>query len=338
MLFAKFAGQDTAQKKPAPDRSGLRVCSRLALLTAMHTKIPQILLTLLSFTALSLEAKPLIGGPKTIAVSADGTVPGAVASPMMGTGSYVSGATKVAVPLIAVAFETSAQARVTHGGHDSISTKSLDLKLSVDNAVLQAITSELQAIIEKDLAEQGFEILPKESIDQETRWLGISKDGTAGADVKDNFMSGFMGNGSMNRWFTAGGRPLFGTGAQGPLSETSALIRTARERKISLLLYRFKVQFTELEGKNNLVFNYLKGKNSLHIVSADVSVFTPEHTQGSIIKLNANLAAGSDFVQELQGTTGRYTVVASPDRYKEDSLLLMHAVSRQLAQALRKGQ
>jgi hypothetical protein len=304
----------------------------------MHTKIPQLLLILLSFTALTLEAKPLIGGPKTISVGADGTVPELVASPMMGQGSYVKGATKVAVPLIAVAFETSAQARVSHGGRDKITTKSLELKLRVDDAVLQGITGELQAMVEKDLTDQGFEILPANSIDQESRWLGIAKDGVPGEEIKDNFMSGFMGNGNFSRWFAAGGRPLFGTGARGALSETSALIRTARERKISLLFYRFKVQFTELEGRNNLVFNYLKGQNSLHIVSADVSVFTPEHTQGSMIKLNANLAAGTDFVQELQGVKGNYTVVANPEQYKADSLLLIHAVSRQLAQALRKGQ
>lgn len=288
--------------------------------------------------ALSADAKPLIGGPKTIQVEADGSVPGSVASPMMGQGSYIKGASKIAVPLIAVAFETSAKATVTHGGRDSISKKSLELTLSVDDAVLKAIAAELQAMVEKDLAAEGFEILPKESIDAESRWTGIAKDGKSGEDVKDNFMSGFMGNGSMNRWFTAGDRPLFGTGATGALSETSALIRTARERKISLLFYRFKVQFTELEGRNNLAFNYVKGKNLLHIVSADVSVFTPEHTQGSMIKLNANLAAGTDFVQDLQGNPGRYTVVASPERYKADALLLIHAVSKQFAQALRKGQ
>ena len=74
------------------------------------------------------------------------------------------------------------------------------------------------------------------------------------------------------------------------------------------------------------------------MVSADLSVFTPEHTQGSMIKLNANLTAGSDFVQDLQGSPGRYTVVVSPERYKADSLLLIQAVSKQFAQALRKGQ
>ena len=164
------------------------------------------------------------------------------------------------------------------------------------------------------------------------------EDGKTGEDVKDNFMSGFMGNGSMNRWFTAGNRPLFGTGATGALSETSALIRTARERKISLLLYRFKIQFTELEGKNGLVFNYVKGRNVLHMVSADVAVFIPEHTQGSMIKLTANITAVSDFVQDLQGSPGRYNVVVSPEHYKADSLALIHAVSKQFAQALRKGQ
>lgn len=280
----------------------------------------------------------MFGGAKTIAVEADGTVPGSVASAQMGQGGYISGAKKIAVPLIAVAFETSAEARVTHGGRDAITSKSLALKLKIDDAVLQSICAELQAMVEKDLAAQGFEILPKESIDTEARWTGITKDGQTGTDVKDNFMSGFMGNGSKNRWFTAGNRPLFGTGAQSALSETSALIRTAREKKISLLFYRFKIQFTELEGKNNLIFNYLKGKNVLHMVSADMSVFTPEHTLGSIVKLNANLSAGSDFVEEAQGTTGNYVIIANPERYKADALLLIQATSKQFAAALRKGQ
>ena len=306
-------------------------------LNFMNTPLVRCLLLSIAvvFTA---QAKPLIGGPKTIAVDADGSVPGLVASAQMGQGGYVSGAKKVAVPLIAVAFETSAEARVSHGSRDSITTKSLSLRLSVDDAVLKAVCAELQAMVEKDLAAQGFELLPKESIDAEARWLGIVKDGKVGEDVKDNFMSGFMGNGSMNRWFTAGDRPLFGTGATGALSELSPLIRTAREKKISLLFYRFKVQFTDLEGKNGLVFNYVKGKNVLHIVSADLAVFTPEHTLGALIKLNANITAGSDFVQELKGSPGSYVVVADPVRFKADALTLIQAVSKQFAQALRKGQ
>ncbi|CAN5265645.1 hypothetical protein BH11PSE14_BH11PSE14_01660 [soil metagenome] len=284
--------------------------------------------------AFTAQANPRLGGPKTIAVGADGSVPGLVASAQMGQGGYVSGATKVAVPLIAVAFETSAEARVS----GSIATKSLSLRLAVDDAVLKAVCAELQTLVEKDLAAQGFEVLPKESIDAEPRWLGINKSGKTGEDVKDNFMSGFMGNGSMNRWFTAGDRPLFGTGFTGALSELSPLIRTAREKKISLLFYRFKVQFTDLEGKNNLVFNYVKGKNVLHIVSADVAVFTPEHTLGALIKLNANITAGSDFVQDLKGSPGSYVVVADPVQYKADALTLIQAVSKQFAQALRKGQ
>ncbi|MBC7366742.1 MAG: hypothetical protein H7343_07995 [Undibacterium sp.] len=302
-------------------------------------RLSTILLSLaVSSAALTASAKPLIGGPKTIPVGADGTVPGSVAAAQMGQGGYISGATKVAVPLIAVAFETSAEARISHGGRDAITTKSLALRLKIEDDVLKAITAEVQALVEKDLAAQGFEILPKETIDNEARWTGITKDGQTGTDVKDNFMSGFMGNGSKNRWFTAGNRPLFGTGATGALSELSALIRTAREKKISLLFYRFKIQFTELEGKNTLIFNYVKGKNVLHMVSADMSVFTPEHTLGSLVKLNANLSAGSDFVEEAQGTPGNYVVIANPERYKADALLLIQATSKQFAAALRKGQ
>ncbi len=292
----------------------------------------------LGFAALTLEAKPLLGGAKSIAVGADGTIPGSVASPMMAQGSYIKGATKVAVPLIAVAFESFAEAKISSTGREFSSTKSLELRLVVDEAVQRSICAKLQAMVEKDLTAQGFEILPKESIDTEARWLGIAKDGKPGEEVKDNFMSGFMGNGSMNRWFTAGDRPLFGTGFTGALSETSALIRTARERKISLLFYRFKVQFTELEGKNALVFTYLKGRNLLHLVSADVAVFTPEHTQGGMIKLTANITAGSDFVQELQGSPGRYKVIAHPEQYQADCLALLSAVSKQFAEAIRKAQ
>ena len=282
--------------------------------------------------------KPLFGGPKTIPVSADGTVPGSVAAPQMGQGGYISGATKVAVPLIAVAFETSAQAKITHASGGDITTKSLELHLAVDDAVLQSICAELQALVEKDLAAQGFEILPKDSIDTDARWLAIKKDGKTGEEVKDNFMSGFMGNGSMNRWFTAGNRPLFGTGSTGALSELSPLIHIAREKKISLLFYRFKVQFTELEGNNGIVFKYVKGKTGLRVVSADVSVFTPEHTLGAMIKLNANVTAGTDFVADLIGSPGHYKVVADPVHYKSDSLLLLSALSKQFAAALRKGQ
>lgn len=297
-----------------------------------------LLACVVSAAAVTGHAKPLIGGPKTIAVDADGTVPGIVAAAQMGQGGYISGAKKVAVPLIAVAFETSAEARISNASRERTTTKSLALRLQVDDAVLRTICADLQAAVEKDLVAQGFEILPKESVDTEARWLGIAKDGKVGEDVKDNFMSGFMGNGSTNRWFTAGDRPLFGTGFTGALSELSPLIRTAREKKISLLFYRFKVQFTDLEGKNGLVFNYVKGKNVLHLVSADLAVFTPEHTLGALIKLNANLTAGSDFVAELIGSPGRYVVVADPERYKADSLVLIKAASKQFAQALRKGQ
>ena len=97
-------------------------------------------------------------------------------------------------------------------------------------------------------------------------------------------------------------------------------------------------QFTDLEGKKGLVFNYVKGKNVLRIVSADMAVFTPEHALGALVKLNANITAGSDFVQELKGSPGRYVIAADPVAYKADSLTLIHAVSKQFAQALRKPQ
>ena len=52
----------------------------------------------------------------------------------------------------------------------------------------------------------------------------------------------------------------------------------------------------------------------------------------------ADVTAGSDFVQEAKGSPGSYVVVADPVAYKADALTLIHGVSKQFAQALRKGQ
>ena len=106
------------------------------------------------------------------------------------------------------------------------------------------------------------------------------------------------------------------------------------------------------------------------MLSADVAVFTPEHTLAALLKLKADVTAGSDYVQEVRelpkekaetiglqmsavlqtlvsgaATTatsgkpsGHYAVVANPERYQADSLLLIKAASKQFAQALRKAQ
>jgi hypothetical protein len=329
------------------------------------------LLTLASILAvLPAQAKPLIGAPKSIPLGANGVIGETVVKAEMGQGGYLKGVKKAAVPLIAVAFESSAKAAATKSSGGSTTRMSLESHLLIDEKVLQAIADELQAMVEKDLAAEGFEILPKDSVDQEARWTGIAKNDKPGVEVGDNFMSGFAGNGTKNRWYTAGNRPLFGTGSTGVLSELSPLIRTAREKKISLLFYRFKVQFADIDAKTGAFFAYVKGKNLLHMVSADLAVFSPEQTLAVMLKLKADITAGSDYVQEVQelpkdkadqvglqmgavlqtlisgsATTassgkpsGHYAVIANPERYRTDSLLLLQGVSRQFAQALRKAQ
>ncbi len=304
---------------------------------------PITLLLLLAFaviTPLEAKRKPLIGGAKTIAVDATGNVTERVVKAELGQGGYLSGAKKIAVPLIAVAFESSATAFVGNYHDGTMVTKSLALRLRIDEKVLEGICAQLQALVEKDLADAGFELLPANSIDAEPRWTGIAKDAPIGTEVGDNFMSGFGGNGTKNRWYTAGQRPLFGAGFTGALSETSALIRTAREKKISLLFYRFKVQFADIDTNKGLIFSSVKGENVLHMVSADCAVFTPAHTLGTLLKLKANLTAGSGYVQDMLGAdgSGSYVIVADPARYTSDALLLIKATSRQIAQALRAAQ
>jgi hypothetical protein len=288
--------------------------------------------------------KPLIGGPKTIALDAAGNIPDKVVKAEMGQGGYLQGAKKVAVPLIAVAFESSATAfvsnRSTGPSMVTTSSKSLKLRLKIDEKVLQGICDQLQEMVEKDLAAEGFEILPANSIDQEPRWVGIKKDEPTGVEMGDNFMSGFAGNGMNNVWYTAGKRPLFGTGATGALSELSPLIRTAREKKFSLLFYRFKVQFADVDANKGVFFSSIKGTNVLHMISADCAVFTPENTLGGMLKLKANLTAGADYVEEMQGEKGggNYVIVANAERYSSDALRLIHATSKQMAQALKAAQ
>jgi hypothetical protein len=292
-------------------------------------------LVLLTSTA---SAKPLIGGPKTIPLNADGSIPSVVVGAQAGMGGYVSGAQKVAVPLVAVAFETHSKAHISKSHREWSSSKDLELRLKVDDEVLAKIAEQLQGIVEQDLKSQGFEILPKDTIDNDARWQGIAKDASIGTETKDNFMSGFGGNGTFNRWFTSGGRPLFGIGATGALSELSPLIHIARDKKISLLFYRFKVQFCDVDAKNTLFFDYVKGKNVLHMVSADMAVFTPEHTLGAMVKLKADLTAGTDFIQNLQTiSAGNYVVVADPQQYEADTLSLIKAVSRQFAEFLKNA-
>jgi hypothetical protein len=125
-------------------------------------------------------AKPLIGGPKTITVADDGTVPGQVVKAQAGMGGYLKGAKQVVVPLIAVAFESSATAavsnRTTGASMVTTSSKSLKLRLEIDPKVMQSICDQLQALVEKDLTAEGFQILPSTTIDQESRWTGIKKD------------------------------------------------------------------------------------------------------------------------------------------------------------------
>lgn len=300
-----------------------------------HTFAPVLFI---AATVLPLSAKPLIGGLKTFAVEADGTLSESVVKPKMGMGGYLNGAKKVAVPLIAVAFESSAKAKSSHNFGDVKRTLSLETQLVVDDQTLRAIAAQLQAIVEKDLTAAGFEVLPKETFDQEPRWTGIAKDGKPGEEIGDNFMSGFGGNGIKSRWYAASDRPLFGTAVTGALSETSPLIRMAREKKITILAYRFKVQYTSIDSSNNLLFNAMSGKEVLHMMSADLAVFTPEHTQGGFIELKADVTAGADYVEKSEGGKGRFVITANPERYKAGSLVLVSAISKQFAEALRKAQ
>jgi hypothetical protein len=304
-----------------------------------------IVLILMLGAATQLHAKkPLIGGPKTIALEANGEISKQVVKAQMGMGGYLKGAKQVAVPLIAVAFESSAQAfvsnRSTGATMVTTSSKSLKLRLRLEEKTMQSICDQLQAMVEKDLIAAGFEILPATTIDQEPRWLGIKKDEPTGVEVKDNFMSGFAGNGIKNIWYTSGQRPLFGTGSTGALSELSPLIRTAREKKISLLFYRFKVQFADVDANKGLFFSTIKGENVLHMVSADCAVFTPEHTLGGMLKLQDNITAGSDYIQSIEGVAGEgnYVIIADAERYSTDALRLIHALSKQFATALRAAQ
>ena len=223
----------------------------------MRTPLAALALLLLCLPAYA--RKPLIGGPKTIEVPAEGPLAQNVVGAQPGMGGYLSGVKKVAVPLVAVAFETNCEARTSRSHDGETTTRSLKLHLKADQAVLKSIADRLQSIVEADLKAQGFEVLPADTVDADSRWQGIAKNDPVGVEVKDNFMSGFMGNGIFNVWYTSGNRPLFGIGSTGALSELSPLIHIAREKKISLLFYRFKVQFSDVDTSNGIMFNFIEG-------------------------------------------------------------------------------
>src|SRR6185312_1672227 len=120
---------------------------------------------LLALLSTGYARKPLIGGPKTIEIPADGTLSQVVVGTQAGMGGYVSGAKKVAVPLVAVAFEVNSEARTSRSFNGDITTRSLKLHLKADEAVFKSIASKLQALVEEDLKAQGFEVLAKDTID-----------------------------------------------------------------------------------------------------------------------------------------------------------------------------
>jgi len=288
--------------------------------------------------ATPMMAKLINTGPKSIAVGPDGSLSENVVKTEVGFGGYLSGAKKVVVPIIAVAFESSAKAKTSTGGSTGYTTHSLETRLSVDEKTMQSISDELQAIVEQDLAKAGFEVLPKDTLDQDSLWTGIPKDGKPGVEVGDNFLSGFGGNGVMNRWYTAGHRPLFGTGSGGALDSVATLLKIAKQKQVTILAYRFKIQYSQIDAQNHVFYSSVKGKNQLHMLSADLSVVTPDHILGGLVKLKADLTAGSDYVESSSGDKGSYLITANPERYKEGSLALVKAVSPQFAQLLRKAQ
>lgn len=296
------------------------------------------LVSLLLIWATPMSAKLINTGPKSIPLGPDGSVAENVVKTEVGFGGYLSGAKKVVVPIIAVAFESSAKARTSNGGSTGYTTHSLETRLSVDEKTMQSVCAELQAIVEQDLAKAGFEVLPKDTLDQDPLWIAIPKDGKPGVEIGDNFMSGLGGNGVMNRWYTAGNRPLFGTGSGGALDSVAALLKIAKQRQITIIAYRFKIQYTEIDAQNHVFYSVVKGKNQLHMSSADLSVVTPDHILGGLVKLKADLGAGSDYVESNSGDKGSYLITANPERYKAGSVALVKAVSPQFAQHLRKAQ
>src|SRR3954471_5096081 len=112
---------------------------------------PRFILLLL-ICAAPLSAKLINNGPKSIAVGPDGTLSENVVKTEVGFGGYLSGAKKVVVPIINVAFESSAKAKTSNGTSTGYVTHSLETRLSIDEQTMRSITDELQAIVEQDLA------------------------------------------------------------------------------------------------------------------------------------------------------------------------------------------
>ena len=288
--------------------------------------------------ATSAHAGRLIGGPGNVTLDASGQAPGTVVSARAPTGRYVKGVTQIVVPVVAIAFEDRAMGNVTSS---FIGRKqSFEARLSgVDDDVFQSIANQAQEIVEADLRAQGFELLPRDAVDREPRFTGIPKKGVTGAEAKDDFMSGIGGNGSFNRWFTAGNRPFWGEGTRGLFSEHSTLVHLARNTGKTVVLYRFKVQFAEVDAKSGVVFSKLKGKTNLHLAGAEVGIFTPANTMGAMFNLDDNLSYGANFINTMSGNDdGDNRIVADPEAYEDGSLKLIKAVSRQFAEAIKRGQ
>ncbi|MFT3755953.1 MAG: hypothetical protein QM769_08395 [Pseudoxanthomonas sp.] len=126
---------------------------------------------------------------------------------------------------------------------------------------------------------------------------------------------------------------------RGLFSEHSTLVHLARDTGKTVVLYRFKVQFADVDAKSGVVFSKLKGKTNLHLAGAEVGIFTPANTMGAMFNLDDNLSSGVGFTSDVSGNDdGDNRIVADPAAYEDGSLRLIKAVSQQFAAAIKKGQ
>ena len=103
--------------------------------------LPRSLIIALSILCI---AKPLIAS-KPIPLGPDGSLQQQVVKPELGYGKYLTGAKKVVVPIIAIAFESSAKAKVNHGTTTGYVTRSLETRLEIDPKTMIAICDQVQA-------------------------------------------------------------------------------------------------------------------------------------------------------------------------------------------------
>ena len=241
------------------------------------------------------------------------------------------------LPMVVVSFQTQASDK---GSGSFFGSSGMKYTLSgISNDVMQKITDDAQAAIEAELKAGGWQILPVDKLaDLEVYKAWIKSPDASGEEVKRSFFSAGKGTNTfssseMERVFVGGKRPLVGnTVVLGGWTAATSLCPIGKALDAKVILFRAIVNFANIHaGKNGLFSGQTwKGSTTLEVSYAEMDVYPPDPKGATAARLTTDspVTVRSEFVTDVQKSSGERTIVADPARYASDTVEAIRAVAK----------